>query len=114
MTTKIDDQPDLPTVAELYLARRITEVLQKHYRGHLWGVNVRRSVATIHNFSLSGNYGYVLHVEKIKGEDDLKRGVVRAGGEILERYRLERGMVNGDQLRGLKRDFAGRPIFDGR
>jgi hypothetical protein len=37
-----------------------------------------------------------------------KKHVIRAGGEILERYRLSRGRFDEVQLSDLTMDFAGR------
>lgn len=104
---------DGPTPAEYFLSKRIAEVLMAHYPGHLWGVHVNRSVVNIKNMSLSGSHGYVLHIQKFRTEDDFNRGVINAGGEILERFAVSRGRMRLDEITNLQRDFAKRPVFDG-
>lgn len=108
-----NDTPEMPTPAEQFVAMRIAQLLQAKYPGHLWGVHVKRSVATIHNMALSGSHGYLLHMDKFRTEDDFNNKVIRAGGEILERFAVSRGKVRADELLNLKRDFAKRPVFDG-
>jgi hypothetical protein len=41
-----------------------------------------------------------------------KKTVLKAGGEILERYRLTRGRFDDVQLSDLTEDFAGRLTAD--
>lgn len=113
LITAENDQPDMPTPAEQYLAWRIAELLNSLYPGHLWGVHVKKTMATIRNMALSGSHGYQLHLEKMRTEDEFKSRITRAGGEILERFNLSRGQARRDELLNLKRDFAKRPVFDG-
>lgn len=79
------------------LAKRAADMLNRHYPGHLWAVNVnsdeKGGVMVIKNFSVSYRYGYTLHLSKL--DVDLKK-VMRAGGEILERARMRRGSGTGD------------------
>jgi predicted enzyme related to lactoylglutathione lyase len=75
------------------LAVRASELLQKHYPGYIWAVNVNSEktggVMTIKNFSVSYQWGMILHLDKLDAK--LKK-VVRAGGELLERGRMARGL----------------------
>lgn len=50
-----------------------------------WGIEINGSVTWIFNLALSGREGYVLHTKNLTTEK-----VVRAGGEILERYGVPR------------------------
>jgi hypothetical protein len=109
-----DDAPVMPTPAEQFLAMRIAQLLQKKYPGHLWGVNINKTIATIHNMALSGTHGYVMHLQNLKTDDEFNRLVIRAGGEILERFGVHRGQIITHEITDLKRDFAKRPLFDGR
>lgn len=99
-------------LADIELAKRMSEVLQRHYPGHSWGVNVDGAggVATIKNFRLSGNWGFVLHLEMFSASE-LDRRVVMAAGELLERYRLSRGRFRQAELDAVPVDGLGHAEF---
>ena len=82
------------------LAKRCADLLNKHYPGHLWAVNVNATPSGgclfIKNFSISFRYGYTLHINKL--DPELKK-VLRAGGEILERAKMKRGLWNGENAK---------------
>lgn len=96
---------------DVVLAKNAAEVLNKHYPGHLWGINVDGStgVMQVFNLALSGRWGFILKLDKIDPE---LKAVMRAGGELLERYRVKRGALNLDSIISLDRDFAGNKVFD--
>src|SRR5262249_43133947 len=74
---------------ELWAARRVFELLKSHYPGHLWAVDfslARGGAAISIPILLGGNWVYFIRLA-----DLTPAMVVRAGGEILERYRLPRG-----------------------
>lgn len=106
-----------PDVAanEMVIAREMADILHTTYPGHVWAVNVDRSggVAHVRNLALSGQWGFVLRLPDIYSASEMRREVVRAGGEILERYRLKRGQMDWERYDELKTDVAGRPIADG-
>lgn len=99
---------------DLILAKEMAEALHQAYPKHLWAVTAEgeKGICTIRNLALSGLWGYVLHIPKIYSMSDFKRKVLRAGGEILERYRLARGMANDDNIASLATDFAGNIVGD--
>lgn len=80
------------SIHEVGLARDAANMLNKHYPGFLWAVNVNADptggVMQIKNYTVSYKYGYTLHLTKL---DVNMKKVMRAGGEILERARLARG-----------------------
>lgn len=106
---------DIPKVSlyELVLAKDMAEVLHAHYPGHMWGVSVseKTGMADIRNLYLSGNWGYRLKLADHYSASEWKKDVIRAGGEILERFKVSRGRAS-DAMNTLPVDFAGRPIFD--
>ena len=65
---------------------------------------------TLLNFNLSGEYGYVIKLQGIHSWDHIRTQVMRAGGEILERWRQNRGQFNDDRYAEAPRDFRGLPI----
>jgi len=86
------------TANDEILACRASELLQRHYPGYVWAVNVnseeKGGVMTIKNFSVSSTWGMVLHIAKL---DNKLKKVVRAGGELLERAGLIRGRGKGEK-----------------
>jgi hypothetical protein len=93
----LDDSPEVVVnTLDVALAKRITEVLMKHYPGHPWAVYVdgEHGMAHIKNMGLSGNWGFMLHINFLEPDpNSLDRKVMRAGGELLERYNITRGAV---------------------
>lgn len=96
---------------DVVLAKNAAAVLDKHYPGHLWGINVNgeTGVMQVFNLALSGRWGFILKLDKIDPE---LRAVMRAGGELLERYRLKRGALDLGNIASLDRDYAGNKVFD--
>lgn len=86
-----DPRRDPHAQADVTLAHRIGVVLERHYPGHPWLVeaNTQQGVAMISIPLFMGRNKYILHVSAL-ATDPALRSVVRAGGEILERYRIPR------------------------
>jgi len=103
-----------PRLLDLALAKRLAEHLTRHYPGHLWAVNVdsHQGVATIQNMRLSGRWGFVLKFPDLTYEDEIAREAMRAGGELLERYRLSRGRFRPDEYEILRTNKIGDFILD--
>lgn len=99
---------------DVNMAKQLSEVLQKHYPGHMWAVNVesRTGLITIRDLYLSGTWGYVLKIGAVYSASSLERDAVRAGGEILERFRMQRAQFVAEQYADAKVDFTGRLLFD--
>ena len=84
---------DDPAVADIEqsVAAWVFKLLRAHYPGHLWFVDAsvaRGGVAIAIPVLMGGNWVYF-----IRGNQLGKAAVMRAGGEILERYRLRRGRL---------------------
>jgi hypothetical protein len=62
-------------------------------------------VVSVKSMRLSGNWGFVLHTDKI--DNDYKM-VVMAGGEILERFRQKRGQFDDTLYHDLSMDSKGK------
>ena len=87
------------------LAKNVAETLEKKYPGWFWAVNVMDGVVTVKSLRLSGNWGFVIHADKI---DNDYRIVVMAGGEILERFRQKRGKFNNTLYNDLEMNTKGQ------
>lgn len=82
--------------AEVTIAKAIGRVLQSHYPGHPWFVEVMadQGVAKITIPPLLGmNFGYILHLDKLDSDAGMK-SVVEAGGHILERFEIPRSTID--------------------
>lgn len=97
------------TPLQHHQAKLIAEKLHQHYPGHLWAVQIEQGLANIYNLALSGRWGFTVHLRKIDAD---YKTIVRAGGELLERYRLSRGKLNIDEFDGLARNRLGDLEFD--
>lgn len=85
-------QADTDTQLEMSMAKEIAETLHATYPGHLWAVTVRSGVAIIKDLFVSSLWGYILKLKDIQHDAGARTKAVKlAGGEILERARLERG-----------------------
>ena len=82
------------------LAKRAADLLNSHYPGYLWAVNVNSTptggVLIIKNFTLSYRYGWTLHITKL---DNKLKKVIMAGGDFLERARMNRGRWKEEELK---------------
>lgn len=112
----IDIAQESPSVEanDFVMARNMAEALHRAYPGQLWAVTCEgaHGIATVRNLLLSGQWGYVLKLPAIYSASSFEADVVRAGGEILERFRLARGRFNPEQYYSLPTNFAGRLEFD--
>jgi len=112
-------------MAELLIAKIVSEALMKFYPGYQWLVSAQFSacndewskpeggIVSIQLAGQTGEQGYNLQMSAITeaGKQNL-RPIMIAGGEILERYRLNRGKANQDQVRMAPKDFQGNLIGD--
>jgi hypothetical protein len=76
----------------------VGEDLSKHYPNYLWMVGCNHEAGTLHidlqvpkPIGLQ-NYAYRLNISTVLGPGGQK-AVMRAGGELLERFGLRRGMA---------------------
>lgn len=113
MTSLVTDNP-VGAANDILMAKEMAEALNAAYPGHMWAVACDGKIgfADVRNLALSGNHGFRLALDKIYSASDFKMRVIRAGGEVLERYRVSRGKASQDQYSSLKSDFAGRYLAD--
>lgn len=106
-------EDDVITPNDMVMAKQIADVLGRHYPNHPWMVHVngKQGIAVIRNRMLSGQWGYVLKLKDVISATDLDAKAMKAGGEILERFRLKRGQFNGEHWAGLPTNVAGVPLF---
>ncbi len=92
-------------ICENRICSAVGQELVKHYPGWKWWVEckLRSGMVSVRNLSLDGDYGFYIPINKFTSDIST---VMRAGGEILERYNMERAKrkTNGTEI---KRDFTG-------
>jgi hypothetical protein len=84
--------------------------LKKHYGGWRWFVECKleTGIVSVRNLDLDGDYGFYIPLMNLLNETDPK--IVRnAGGEILERYNLDRTFRKEYDI---TRDFKGDAVGD--
>lgn len=95
------------TLGEKALCDATGPVLARTYPGYRWRVEARSGVVIIRNEMTNCKWAYVLHPDKSFSATDWHDKVVRAGGEILERYNLWRSGFNMGNWLDRPRDFTG-------
>jgi hypothetical protein len=109
---EIDNPEDFQNHASLIiLAKDGMDMLQKHYPGHLWAVQINECghVLYVFNHALHSRWGYVLRTVEVE-HDPSRRCFLRAGGEILERFGMPRGRFDVHIYAALKKDVLGQCI----
>lgn len=98
---------------DLVTAKQVGDLLNRHYPDHLWAINCQwaQGVLTIQNLRLPARYGYVVRLVDSYSASDLEARAKRGAGEILERYRLDRGRIDIDQWSALP-ERAGQIVGD--
>jgi hypothetical protein len=98
---------NMSAAIDLQMAERAGVVLTRKYPLHAWHVLVEGGMLTVRNLDLSGKWGFSLKAKNVT--DAL---IMRAGGELLERYRVSRGAAKASDLANLRRDIFGYPMGD--
>ncbi len=97
------------------LAKDIADYLEKEYPGWLWalGVDSKGGIVTIRSLRLSAEWGYILKLDWVQHDPVVRRKLVlRAAGEILERYGCKPRPYRHEDFARITRDVAGRPKPD--
>jgi hypothetical protein len=99
---------------DMLMAKTMGDVLQVAYPGHAWMVHVngRQGIAVIRNMTLSANWGYLIRLPEMHSASWLDEQAKKAGGEILERFRMARGRFDGEKWAALPVDITGSPVGD--
>lgn len=98
------NEPDPYHAQNASLAKRMWEVLQLHYPGQpiTTGANHAQGIAMLY-FPIFTRWPYIVKLNTLKADPGMKT-IVRAAGEILERYRVPRaGFTVSDLVTALER-----------
>lgn len=109
MNQLVTDNPQ-GNLHDILTARTMAEALHAAYPGHFWAVSCdgQKGFADVRNLALSGDWGFRIRLQGIYSASQFKKDVLKAGGEILERFHLSRGKLDDNQLSDLPVDYAGR------
>jgi hypothetical protein len=77
-------------------AKEMMRILLGRFPGYPWSVNAdcEQGVMTLSLPALMGKFSFIIHADKVATANDLDREVQRGAGEVLERYRLNRGRMD--------------------
>lgn len=110
----VDHPNDLVCHASLVLLTKdAANLLERHYPGGwAWALNPDEAggIINIRSLRLSGSHGYTLKLKDIQCDPNL-RAVIRAGGELIERFGYRAGPFNLQHYLAGPRHF-GRPLAD--
>ena len=90
--------------ADLELCGKVSEILNNNYPYHLWMVGCDHQAGLVYVELPYGKttklfpFGFALHIKKLGNAKSMKKKVVWAGGELLERWNLTRGRASEDVL----------------
>lgn len=80
-------------------AGNVAKILCEAYPGHPWHIKVGHGVLVIKHMRITAKMGMVLHYKKVAHDYGLlRRGVLVAGGELLERAGLTRGPATDQKI----------------
>lgn len=97
------------SASTVILVKAMGDTLERHYPGWLWAIipDERGGVVAILSLRLSGEWGYRLKLTDVQGDPRVGMDkVMRAGGEILERFGVPRGTYRYDRWAAAPKDFV--------
>lgn len=75
------------------LATDAAHILSQTYPGHEWHVDVSSGTVNIKHMRISAKWAMVLHYKRVADDyGRLRKGIIWAGGELLERAGLSRSI----------------------
>lgn len=108
-----DGEVDPFLAKDLALTKRMAEVLERHYPGHPWMVQVSHAQGVAYvklPILMKRNQAYILHIDRMAMDPTL-RCVMRAGGELLEKYQVPRTPFLLDHFLNARDASRPRPRF---
>lgn len=104
MLTDIESLIELAP-ADMEVAAAMYHALEQEYPGHQWLTSASHETGMAHvkllyldKLGKNGEWGFNIYIDTLKS-DPTMRSVVRAGGEMLERYGLPRHRPANDETR---------------
>jgi hypothetical protein len=108
-------------LADKVTAGNVVNLLNQHYPGWGWHcfIDSENGFMTIENAVISAAVfqpvGFMLKLSSMRYDDEIKRNVINAGGESLERAGCWRGAYNGEFIiRKVETDDKKQPVIVNR
>ena len=87
---------------DVRLVGNVNRILHQHYPGWGWYVECppNQNVVIVRNLDLDlyGKWGFMMLKDRLIGEGDRDKAIMRAGGELLERWKKDRAGVSPDDI----------------
>lgn len=84
-------------------AAEVADILRQAYPGHPWHIRIGRGVIIIKHMGLSSKYGMCRHYDRVTFDAGvLKRDIVMAAGEYLERANIYRGAKRDGEVEAVR------------
>jgi hypothetical protein len=82
----------------ILLVKNAADTLEKHFPGWMWALKPDEAggIIDIMSLRISAKRGYTLHTKNVQEDVEFKL-VMRAGGELLERYGFRRGRYSQEE-----------------
>lgn len=95
-------------------AKEIGDILTQHYPNYLWMVfvNMHEGLVEIACGHLGANRVFRIKMNGQGSAEARRKEIIRAGGEILERFNQPRTGFDPDHYNALERDVRGMPKGD--
>ena len=107
----LTDDIDLTTSAnDMVMIKNVLTVLNRHYPNHPWAVRIDGGVLEVRNQGASSTQGFAIPVQNLTA--DYSKKIMLAGGEVLERFKIRRGMAKGDDYALMRRNIRGEGIAE--
>jgi hypothetical protein len=103
----IDDVGLRQTLKEKEVCDYVGPLLASRYPGYRWRVETAGGVVNIRCEHTNARYGYTLIPERYFSETQWRAAIIRAGGEILERFNMSRRAFDVANFLARPRNFAG-------
>lgn len=112
-TIKYDKSYSMTQQQNEFYEATVGAYLEKTYPGYWWVTHCEKGVMTVTCPSANKEYGFQFPISKLysSGHIDLHE-IMLAGGEILERHRLNRMRGDLEEIRHADRDLKGNMKHD--
>jgi len=96
-----------PTMNDLRFAMQLFSYIAKEYPGYKWVVEYRDTIVSVVNETLAPDWGFKLRDRVLDNDGKVIR---QYAGMLLERFDMDRGRLDTDELAEKPRDLRGNVV----